>query len=66
MEKLIEHGDLAKNRNTTEIRVRRVSKMMKQDIDNIASHVGISVNDYLKMNLLTIIASAPPHYRQPM
>ncbi len=48
-----------------EIRIRRVSKKMKEEAINIAAHLGITLNDMMKTRLLDIIASAPEHYRKP-
>lgn len=66
MTKQIEFKSLGEKRNNREIRIRRVSVMMEEDIKNIAAHLGISVTDYLKVNLLALISNAPAHYRKPM
>lgn len=49
-----------------EIRIDRVSPMMHEEVKNIAAHLGISVTDFLKTQLLHIIAAQPKHYREPM
>ncbi len=48
-----------------EIRIRRVSNMMHEDVTNIAAHLGISVNDFLKTKVLDIISTYPKEYLQP-
>lgn len=49
-----------------ELRVSRVSPMMHEDIKNIAGHLGIPINDFLKVELLHIIGKHPEHYRKPL
>ncbi|HXP52180.1 MAG TPA: hypothetical protein VN922_19645 [Bacteroidia bacterium] len=42
-----------------EIRIRGVGKNTKKQIENIASHLDVKPNDFLKMKLLEIINSYP-------
>lgn len=49
-----------------EIRIPRISPMLHSDITNIAAHLGVSVADFMKTQLLTIIGNHPAHYREPM
>ncbi len=46
-------------------RIRRVSEKMKKETENIADHLGISTNDFLKVKLLDIINSYPEDYKKP-
>lgn len=49
-----------------EIRISRVSHMQHEHIKNVAAHLGISVTDLMKVNMLKIISSYPIHYLEPM
>lgn len=48
------------------ILITRVSPMMHEDIKNVAGHLGISVTDFCKTNLLNVISTLPPHYLKPL
>jgi hypothetical protein len=48
------------------ILVTRVSPMMHEDIKNVAGHLGVSVTDFCKVNLLNIITTYPAHYLKPI
>ncbi len=48
-----------------EIRISRVSPMMHKHIGNAAAHMGISVNDFCKIQLLSVLSNIPRHYLEP-
>lgn len=53
-------------RNHREIRVRGVSEVLPQQIQNIADHIGISKNQFLKMQFREIVNKYPEEMRQPL
>lgn len=57
---------MADQRNHDEIRIRGVAPSMKQDINNIAGNLGITVTDFLKPKLREIVDQAPEHLKRPL
>lgn len=53
------------NRKGHSFKIYRVSDMMHSDIKNIAENLGISITDFLKVELLHIISKHPAEYRKP-
>jgi hypothetical protein len=48
-----------------EIRITGVSKKTREEINNIADHLGTKVNHLLRPKLREWIESFPEHYRKP-
>lgn len=53
------------DRNHREIRVRGVSEVLPQQLKNIADHIGVSTNQFLKMQFREIVNRYPEEMRQP-
>lgn len=53
------------NEDKREVRVQGVSNHVRQELKNIADHLGVSRNDFIKLKYGEIINSYPEHMRQP-
>jgi antitoxin component of RelBE/YafQ-DinJ toxin-antitoxin module len=56
---------MAKNNNVEypEIRITNVAKDLREDLNTIASNLGITTNQFLRMRLREIANSYPPNMK---